>query len=84
MLGERLYLITALKSKSIGGAVLDMFERVPNPVTNRFRRLRNVIVLPGVSAISQEVNGRLRMYCEANIISAIEGKSVVGIVNEGE
>lgn len=77
-------LFVALNTKSIRGAVLDMFERIPNPVTNRFRRLRNVVVLPGVSAISQEVNGRLKRYCEANILSAIEGKKVVGIVNEGE
>lgn len=77
-------LFVALNTKSICGAVLDMFERVPNPVTNRFRRLRNVVVLPGVSAISKEVNGRLKMYCEANILSVIEGKKVVGIVNEGE
>lgn len=77
-------LFVALKTKSIRGAVLDMFEHVPNPITNRFRRLRNVIVLPGVSAISQEVNGRLKMHCEANILSVIKGKKVVGIVNEGE
>lgn len=67
-------LFTALKSKSIGGAVLDMFERIPNPVTNRFRRLRNVIVLPGVSAISQEVNGRLKAYSTDNIKIVLEGK----------
>ena len=67
-------LFAALKTRSIGGAVLDMFERIPNPVTNRFRRLRNVIILPGVAAISQEVNVRLKTYCEANILSAIEGK----------
>ena len=77
-------LFTALKEKSIGGAVLDMFETIPNPITNRFRRLRNVIVLPGVSAISQEVNRRLKMYCETNIVSAIEGNKAVGIINEGE
>lgn len=77
-------LLAALKEKSIGGAVLDIFEIIPNPITNRFRRLRNVIVLPGVSAISQEVNRRLKMYCETNIVSAIEEKKVAGIVNEGE
>ena len=77
-------LFVALKEKSIGGAVLDMFESIPNPITNRFRRLRNVIVLPGVSAISREVNRRLKMYCETNIVSAIEGKKMTGIVNEGE
>ena len=75
-------LFVALNTKSIDGAVLDMFEHIPNPVTNRFRRLRNVIVLPGVSAISQEVNGRLKMYCGSNILSAIEGKKVTGIINE--
>ena len=74
----------ALKTGAIGGAVLDMFESIPNPVTNRFRRLRNVIILPGVAAISQEVNVRLKTYCEANILSAIEGKKVMGIVNEVE
>ena len=77
-------LFAALKTRSIGGAVLDMFESIPNPITNRFRRLCNVIVFPGVSAISQEVNGRLKQYCEANILLAIEGKKVINIVNEGE
>lgn len=77
-------LFAALKEKSISGAVLDMFESIPNPVTNRFRRLRNVIVLPGVSAISREVNRRLKIYCEKNIVSAIEGKKVAGLVNEGK
>lgn len=77
-------LFKALKSKSIGGAVLDMFERVPNPVTNRFRRLRNVIVLPGVSAISQEVNGRLRMYCANNIGILLDNQTPQNIVNKVE
>lgn len=57
----------ALKNHTIGGAVLDMFEKVPNPITNRFRRLSNVIVLPGVSAISQEVKGRLQAHVVANV-----------------
>lgn len=77
-------LFTALKSKSIGGAVLDMFERVPNPVTNRFRRLRNVVVLPGVSAISQEVNGRLKMYCANNIGTLLDNRTPQNIVNKVE
>jgi len=39
-------------------AVLDMFEIFPNPLTNPFRRLSNVKVLPGVSAISQEISNK--------------------------
>lgn len=74
-------LFTALKSKSIGGAVLDMFEKLPNPVTNKFRRLNNVIVLPGVSAISKEVNDRLKVHTEQNILRIINEKQCDNIVN---
>lgn len=77
-------LFDALNTKSICGAVLDMFERLPNPVTNRFRRLRNVIVLPGVSAISQEVNGRLKMYCTNNIRTILDNRIPQNIVNKVE
>lgn len=77
-------LFDALNTKSICGAVLDMFERLPNPVTNRFRRLRNVIVLPGVSAISQEVNGRLKMYCTNNIRTILYNRIPQNIVNKVE
>lgn len=77
-------LFVALNTKSIRGAVLDMFERIPNPVTNRFRRLRNVVVLPGVSAISQEVNGRLKMYCTNNIGTLLDSRTPQNIVNKVE
>ena len=71
----------ALKTKKIGGAVLDMFEKIPNPITNKFRRLSNVMVLPGVSAISQEVNERLRNYMSRNMIALLENKDVSNIIN---
>ena len=48
-----------LKSHKDASAVLDMFEKIPNPVTNPYRRLSNVLVLPGVTAISQEINQKL-------------------------
>lgn len=70
-----------LKTKKIGGAVLDMFEKIPNPITNKFRRLSNVMVLPGVSAISQEVNERLRNYMNRNIIALLENKDVNNVIN---
>ena len=70
-----------LKSEKLGGAVLDMFEKLPNPITNRFRRLRNVIVLPGVSAISQEVNIRLKDHIYTNIIATLSGNEVSNVIN---
>lgn len=70
----------ALKQRVIGGAVLDMFEKVPNPITNRFRRLSNVIVLPGVSAISQEVKVRLRTHVSKNTARALQNEQPMFIV----
>ncbi len=71
----------ALKSGTIGGAVLDMFEKIPNPVTNKFRRLKNVVILPGVAAISKEVNGRLKEHMAKNISACINGESLINVIN---
>lgn len=51
--------ISFLKQNKDATAILDMFEKVPNPFTNPYRRLPNVLVLPGVTAISQEINQKL-------------------------
>lgn len=60
-------LYQTLKNKKIGGAVLDIFEKVPNPITNKFRRLSNTIVWPGISAVSQEIKERLDTHIKTNI-----------------
>ncbi len=73
---------TALKTRKIGGAVLDMFEKLPNPITNKFRRLNNVVVLPGVSAISREVNVRLVNHICKNIKSLSNGEKISNIIKE--
>ncbi len=74
-------LYRALKAKRIGGAVLDMFEKIPNPITNKFRRLKNVIVMPGVSAISREVNDRLKDHMYNNIVASLKGDAVSNVMN---
>ena len=71
----------ALRTGEIGGAVLDMFERIPNPFTNKFRRLSNVIVLPGVAAISREVNGRLSALMTGNVKKALLGEEIAFVIN---
>lgn len=48
-------------------AVLDMMELVPNPISNSFRRLKNVIVWPGIVASSQEIDQRLIALVSDNI-----------------
>ncbi len=71
----------ALKSKQIGGAVLDMFEKIPNPITNKYRRLRNAIVLPGVSAISKELNIRLKDHMYKNICASLNNEAINNVIN---
>jgi len=75
-------LYRALKSRQIGGAVLDMFEKLPNPITNPFRRLSNVVVLPGVSAISQEVNSRLKAHMYGNLLACLNGDTIQNVINK--
>lgn len=57
-------------------AYLDMFERFPNPFTNKFRRLRNVVVWPGVTAISRESRERLKELVVYNLEQLKSGNPV--------
>ena len=59
--------IAFLKKHKEATAVLDMFEKFPNPFTNPYRRLSNVLVLPGVTAISKEINEKLSSLIVENM-----------------
>lgn len=59
--------LNALKSNSKMTALLDMFELFPNPVTNPYRRLSNVMVVPGVTAISKESTLKLIDLAKYNL-----------------
>lgn len=74
-------LYKALKTKKLGGAVLDMFEIIPNPIQNKFRRLNNTIVLPGVAAISQEAEVRLIKLIRDNLNALMVGEEIKHIIN---
>lgn len=59
--------VAFLKSHKEATAVLDMFEKIPNPITNPYRRLSNVLVLPGVTAISKEIDEKLSNLITENM-----------------
>lgn len=67
---------TYLRKHSSVSAYLDMFEKFPNPFTNKFRRLRNVVVWPGVSAISQESHNKLWDLLSYNLEQMKSGNPV--------
>ena len=60
-------LISYLKSHKDATAILDMLEQMPNPITNPYRRLSNVLVLPGVTAASVESMDRLHVLLLSNL-----------------
>lgn len=60
-----------LKAHKDTTAILDMFELVPNPITNKYRRLSNVLVMPRVASISKESEESLKQLISDNIIAAI-------------
>lgn len=74
-------LFSFLKSHKQATAFLDMFERLPNPITNRFRRLKNVCVLPGITAISQEIDTRLYKLVENNLNRIANNERPINILN---
>lgn len=59
--------IAFLKRHKEATAILDMFEKIPNPITNPYRMLSNVLVLPGVTAISKEIDEKLSNLITENM-----------------
>lgn len=73
--------LTFLKANPNATAVLDMFEKLPNPISNPYRRLSNVLVLPGVTAISQEINKKLENLVRDNMQRYQQSQPLLNIIN---
>ena len=78
---DRGALYRALKEKRLGAAALDIFEKAPNPITNKFRRLHNTVVFPGVAALSREVGARLTAHLTRNVCAALSGGEISNVIN---
>ena len=66
-----------LKTHKDATAVLDMLEKIPNPITNPYRRLSNVLVLPGVTAASEESMERLHSLLLQNWENLKDNKNLL-------
>ncbi|MEK6949685.1 MAG: NAD(P)-dependent oxidoreductase [Nanoarchaeota archaeon] len=67
-------LIKALKSKTIAGAGLDVFEKEPLPMDSELRKLDNVVMTPHNAFYTKEAVGRLTTICVDNILNYLDGK----------
>lgn len=73
-------LLSFLKTHKEATAILDMLEMIPNPITNPYRRLSNVLVLPGVTAASIESMERLHKLLLTNIENIKYNKNLINVI----
>lgn len=74
-------LINALRSKSIAGAGLDVFENEPIGKTNEFVKMKNVVLAPHIGSSTAETRKKMAEITIKNLIYGLEGKKMIYSVN---
>lgn len=73
-------LMSALETKTIAGAGLDVYEHEP-VVPVRFVSLPNMILLPHLGSATLETRVRMGLICLDNIAAVLEGRPALNQVN---
>lgn len=73
-------LIEALKTRSIWGAGLDVFEKEPY-VNPELFKLDNVVMTPHIGTATSDTRRGMATMAAQNILDIMEGKTPMGIVN---
>ncbi|MEW9553090.1 NAD(P)-dependent oxidoreductase [Nonomuraea sp. NPDC050783] len=74
-------LVRALREGTLAGAALDVFDTEPPPADDPLRELPNVLLSPHVAGVTPEASGRLLTATVDNLLAAVEGREVDGVVN---
>lgn len=74
-------LVTALKSGTIAGAGLDVFDPEPPVATNPLFSLPNVILSPHSAGLTVECVIRMATHAAQAIIDVLEGRRPEGVIN---
>lgn len=75
-------LVTALQTRTIAGAALDVFEAEPLPVEHPLWTLPNVIITPHVAGYSPRIAERhFAVLCE-NVQRFVQGESLLNVVDK--
>ena len=69
-------LAKALKSKTIAGAALDVFEKEPIGKSHELIRLENVVLAPHIGSSSAETRVKMAQVTMQNLIAGLEGKKM--------
>lgn len=72
-------LVSALKTKQIAGAALDVYEHEPK-LTSGLAKLENVILTPHIASGSLSTRKKMSQMAAENIIRALKGKTPPNLV----
>lgn len=67
-------LISALRSKVIAGAALDVYEDEPIEKNNKLVGMENVVLLPHIGSASQDTRNKMSELAALNIIHVLRGQ----------
>lgn len=70
-------LLTALKSKRIAGAALDVFECEPIGVKNNLTKMQNIVLAPHIGSSTEETRAKMAQLTVLNLVRGLEGKKMV-------
>ncbi len=73
-------LYNALKTHSIAGAALDVFNVEPTPADNPLLGLDNIVVAPHISSGSTETRAKMSVMTASDIVKALTGQRPENIV----
>ena len=73
-------LITALRTRQIAGAGLDVYEHEPK-VPQVLKSLTNVVLLPHIGSATRETRTKMAVMAAKNLIEALKGRTPPNLVN---
>lgn len=76
---DEVALVNALKSKTIRGAALDVYEFEPE-INPELLKMENVLLTPHIAAGTSEVREKMAEVAATNIIEALEGRTPPNVV----
>lgn len=70
-------LITALRTKQIAGAALDVFEFEPIGKNNKLTKLQNVVLAPHIGSSTEETRRKMARIATDNLVRGLAGKKMI-------